>query len=418
MSIIYINPYSFYDPDAQAYITAVETADGQGLEDGVKNAINSFVIGCKADGLWSAIKASCILAGARTLSGALVPLVGTAPTNNNFVYGDYKRKTGLKGNGTNKYLMSGRNNNTDPQDNQHLSVYVSTATTAVGGYPNYIGCGVGNSGSSCIGRLLTNGNLFIRSRSSAYIERSSVAGFLGISRSLSTSYISRVSSTNTTHTRASATPFNTTLGVFQDGANPTSTTYNDGVIAFYSIGESLSLALLDTRVTALISAYATAIGLAVGDTGPGGGIVFYVSGNTYYEFAPNQGGRTWSTGGNQTLSVTGADGTAIGTGYQNTLDIIAQSGNVSGSCAAVLARNYTNNGFSDWFLPSKDEAIEMASTRAITGFSNGGNLTWTSSESASNRAWLLWDNYTPTESFSGATKAYTCRVYPVRTGTT
>jgi hypothetical protein len=45
--------------------------------------VNAFVKGCKADGIWSAIKASCILAGADTLAGALVPLVGAAPTNFN-----------------------------------------------------------------------------------------------------------------------------------------------------------------------------------------------------------------------------------------------------------------------------------------------------------------------------------------------
>ena len=88
MSIIYINPYQFaavaaYDPDAQSYITAVEAADGQALEVGVRDAINAFVVGCKSDGIWAAIKAACIMAGARTLAGALVPLVGTAPTNNN-----------------------------------------------------------------------------------------------------------------------------------------------------------------------------------------------------------------------------------------------------------------------------------------------------------------------------------------------
>ena len=57
------------DADAAAYITAVETADGQALENGVKVAIDNFVLGCKQDGIWTAIKASCILAGARTLAG-------------------------------------------------------------------------------------------------------------------------------------------------------------------------------------------------------------------------------------------------------------------------------------------------------------------------------------------------------------
>jgi hypothetical protein len=111
-----ITPTFSFDADAQTYITAVETADGQALETATRYAINNFVIGCKQDGIWSAIKASCILAGARTLSGALVPLVGTAPTNFNFVSGDYNRKTGLVGDKSTKYLDSNRNNNADPQN--------------------------------------------------------------------------------------------------------------------------------------------------------------------------------------------------------------------------------------------------------------------------------------------------------------
>ena len=93
-----------YDTDAGNYIQAVEAADGQVLEGATRQAINNFVMGCKQDGTWTAIKRSCILAGARTLNGALVPFIGTAPTNYNFVSGDYNRKTGLVGNGSNKYL--------------------------------------------------------------------------------------------------------------------------------------------------------------------------------------------------------------------------------------------------------------------------------------------------------------------------
>ena len=84
MSLV-ISKVFTYDTDAGNYIQAVEAADGQALEAATRQAINNFVVGCKQDGIWSAIKASCILAGARTLNGALVPLVGTAPTNNNFV---------------------------------------------------------------------------------------------------------------------------------------------------------------------------------------------------------------------------------------------------------------------------------------------------------------------------------------------
>ena len=44
------------DADALAYITAVETADGQALEEKTKIAIDNFVLGCKADGIWQPSK--------------------------------------------------------------------------------------------------------------------------------------------------------------------------------------------------------------------------------------------------------------------------------------------------------------------------------------------------------------------------
>jgi hypothetical protein len=85
-------PRATFDPDAAAYLRAVEAADGQALETPVKRAVDDFIKGCKADGIWDAIKASCILCGARTLPGALVPLVGTAPSNLNFLPEDYNRQ--------------------------------------------------------------------------------------------------------------------------------------------------------------------------------------------------------------------------------------------------------------------------------------------------------------------------------------
>ena len=95
---------NFFTSEAAAYIKSIETADGQALEPQTKIAINTFIRGCKIDGNWDAIKSSCILAGARTLNGALISLKGTAPTNVNFISSDYNRATGLKGDGSSKYL--------------------------------------------------------------------------------------------------------------------------------------------------------------------------------------------------------------------------------------------------------------------------------------------------------------------------
>jgi hypothetical protein len=232
------------DPDAAAYIAAVEAADTQALEPAVRDAINAFVTGCKNDGIWSAIKASCILAGARTLTGALVPLAGAAPTNFNFEAGDYDRKTGLVGNGSTKYLDTNRNANADPLNSFHLSAYVSTLGTGAFFGPTNIATGY--SSMSTVGT---------RNRNSSGDLYTAVAGFIGASRNNSSTYNTRNSSSTSTITKASvgAEGGNTLVNGFNNGAN------GNHRLAFYSIGESLDLALLDARVTALINAFDAAI---------------------------------------------------------------------------------------------------------------------------------------------------------------
>jgi len=63
--------------------------------------------------------------------------------------------------------------------------------------------------------------------------------------------------------------------------------------------------------------------------------------------------------------ITGADGTAIGTGSQNTTDII--NGCATGGIAARLARDYRGGGYTDWYLPSKDEAYKVFLNRGVIG---------------------------------------------------
>jgi hypothetical protein len=257
------------DPDAAAYITAVEAADtaaGQsgGLETATKVAIHSFVKGCKADGIWPAIKASCILAGARTLPGALVPLAGTAPTNVNFVSGDYNRKTGLIGDGSTKYLNSNRNNNADPQNSIHNCVYVSSAPS--GDFDVFIGSDVGATVGGNMIQLGGTGNgstsdLLLQNRttsSSPIAGQGTTLGLKGISRATSVfySYRSGQQSNSITATSSAATSVNTL--VFATRLSSLAA-YSNARLAFYSIGESLDLALLDTRVSALITAFGVAI---------------------------------------------------------------------------------------------------------------------------------------------------------------
>jgi hypothetical protein len=255
------NTYIPMDSSAASYITAVETADGQVLEPAVRCAIDQFVLGCKTDGIWNAIKASCILAGARTLAGALVPLVGTAPTNvGPFVSGDYNRKTGLAGNAGDKYLNSNRNNNADPQNSQHGSVFVSSAGTA-GSTQAYMGSRPALTPGSNINIGISSNQYFFRSRSeAASLTTSDTAlGFVGVSRASSAAYSRRVASVNSTVTESSVAPSSNNVALYRTATTAAASLQANARLTFYSIGESLDLALLDARVTTLINAFDAAI---------------------------------------------------------------------------------------------------------------------------------------------------------------
>ena len=252
-------PSASFDSNALAYINAVETADGQALETAVKNAINAFVVNCKSDGTWNSIKAGCILAGARTLNGALIPLAGTAPTNNNFVSGDYDRKTGLVGNGTSKYLNSNRNNNADPQNSQHLAVFHNSTASGVSAIAG--AAALVSAGGTQLIALPSPQTVSRELGGSAHGGSAVGVGLFGVSRNSSASYTWRATggAVGGTVTQTSLTPNNINLYIFSRNENGSSGFPTTSRLAFYSIGESLDLALLDARVTALLSAYSAAI---------------------------------------------------------------------------------------------------------------------------------------------------------------
>lgn len=245
------------DPDAAAYILAVEAVDGQSLETGVKLAYDTFIRGCKDDSIWTAIKACCILAGARSLSGALVPLVGPAPTNNNFVAGDYLRKTGLKGNAANKWLNSNFAHSATAQNNVHAAVWASENYSV--GVRFNIRCLSGSM--TAIGRdIQSQPDTWVAHDAGSGVPRftDSGTGFKAVTRSNSTNFVRRSNGTAATVTRGAgaSAPGALPFGVFGDylGSFP-----SDARLGLYSLGDALNLALLYSRVATLMSDINTAI---------------------------------------------------------------------------------------------------------------------------------------------------------------
>lgn len=250
-----------WDQTAVDYITRVEAADAQALEPDVRIAYNTFIAGCKTDGIWNAIGASCILAGARTLTGALTPLKGPAPTNNNFVSGDYNRETGLVGNASNKYLITNRASDADGQNDSHIAVYSSSL-------PSGLQTMMGGSNVDLVSRTMINyvngtSGYRVRHRNGASPtdtgSGAAGAGFVGLTRSVNVSYTWRVNGSTGSPSTSSASPSNSSVAVFAGSAEGIITDHTDARLQFYSQGANISLSSLRTRLDTLMADLAAAI---------------------------------------------------------------------------------------------------------------------------------------------------------------
>jgi hypothetical protein len=99
----------------------------------------------------------------------------------------------------------------------------------------------------------------------------------------------------------------------------------------------------------------------IGDTGPGGGTIFLVEGNTYWEVSRSLGSRTWRA-------------------------------------AKTTASSFRGGRFSDWYLPSKEELNYIYLNLQKAGVVNlGSEVYWSSSEYNNYLAWSqrFSDGYQP-----------------------
>lgn len=194
-----------------------------------------------------------------------------------------------------------------------------------------------------------------------------------------------------------------TNGVSGDGSG--AVTYASGTPATATVAASTGAVSLVAAGTTVITANKAATGthaaasatytltvLGIGSEYGGGKIAYiltsgdpgYVAGQSHGLIAAASDQHTgtgvkWAGIAYENVFVPSGTSTALGTGSANTDAIIAQTGSLY---AAGKARAYGGGGYSDWYLPSRDELIKLYLNReALGGFlADGGSRYWSSSE--------------------------------------
>jgi hypothetical protein len=222
-----------------------------------------------------------------------------------------------------------------------------------------------------------------------------------------------VASYSLTGTLPAGVSFSTTTGRITGTPTATQTATTYTITATNTSGSTTA-----TFTLTVVRTCASGGECIVGNTGPGGGIVFYVAPTTfacgatlasackYLEAAPTSGAAAWTDAtyawsGNTTTAIgVDARGTVIGTGLKNTLAMETDATR-GANRAGTKTRDYRGpNSLTDWYLPSKDElnelckyarnqttgdtAVGCAATGTLrAGFNNtaGVGLYWSSTES-------------------------------------
>ena len=246
-----------FSTEAQSYFDRLDTAGDTtytAYRQPLANYIDSLV--SLGGAYWDTMLCATSFVGVG-IEGITVPLRDgmTVPTQSNFVAGDLNQLTGLKGDGSTKYIDTGTKFNDCPQNDFSMSVNVTeTIFESNTGY--YL---VWQSFVDGVAQILSfndagvsNNDLSTRcqTRNSNIISNQGlVEDFTGVNRELSTEYLVQYGASSTTFTQASQAPANQIISLFGSSALPKT----NARFATFHIGRSLDMPTLRGLQNTLIS---------------------------------------------------------------------------------------------------------------------------------------------------------------------
>ena len=229
-----------FSAEATSYFSRLDTAGDTTYVDykqPLANYIDSLVT--LGGAYWDTMLSSTSFVGVG-IQGVTVPLRDgmTVPTNLNFVAGDLNQSTGLKGDGSTKYVNTGLSSSVMSLNDTSISVYQTTASTTD---TNWL---LGNAQFSA---LRSNGNMYVNGPA-AFIGAPVSPSLYGGSRASSTNIDTRVNGTTSNVANTSSS-----IGTADYLVFGYSSASSDARLATYHVGPALDLATLEGLQATLLS---------------------------------------------------------------------------------------------------------------------------------------------------------------------
>jgi hypothetical protein len=270
---------------------------------------------------------------------------------------------------------------TKTTDGTGTGVFTSTLTGLAGGTTYYVRAYATNSFGTAYGNEISFKTL------GPTVTTTSISGITATTATSGGTIISDGVSTITARGICWSTSVNPTASL------TTRTINGSGTGSFTS-----SITGLTANTTYYVRAYATYISgtsygpeisfntILIGADYQGGKVAYvlqpgdpgYIEGQTHGLIAAPSDQSSNMQWWNGTNILTGATGTGLGTGNANTNSIVTAQG--AGNYAAKLCYDLSTGGYTDWYLPSKDELNKFYMNRdVIGGFTIDANY-WSSTE--------------------------------------